>query len=147
MDVCADSKVHKECVYANFGLVSVKTCAAVLFVDGGPRNFQFIKTVAVCCSEEKFDLSDASGDMMRKLESTLNTQRQDFFRAECTSRKDFQGIAAMVLYKDGWHCNDSPKFCCCPTLESVYLSTTREKDEYCQSIAVSSSCIYKRYIL
>jgi hypothetical protein len=140
MDSLEDAKTHKECVHVSFAKVHVKTAAIVLFVDGGPRNFQFISSVAVTCSETNDTTATSGQDLMKKLESALHTHRTALFRAQCVARKDFQGIAALVIYKDGWHsADDSPKFACCPVLEPVFLPTTREKDEYCQSVAVSST--------
>jgi hypothetical protein len=49
-------------------------------------------------------------------------------------------VAALVVYKDGWHADDSPRYACCPTLDPVFLPTTREKDEYCQTVAVRVVC-------
>ena len=144
LDLLQDAKCHKECVHICFPLVDIKTAAMVMFVDGGPRNFQYISTVAITCSERDETTAESSEDLVKQLESSMNAGRSGLFRAEytCVAKKDFQGIAAMVVYKDGWHEDDSPQFVCCPTLEPVYLPTTREKDEYCQSIAVSSTVYY-----
>lgn len=121
-----------------FSDVDIKTTSMVLFVDGGPRNFQFITSVGVTCAEILYDNAESGSDMMKKLESALqgSRHRTSLFHAEAFTRKDFQGVVAMVLYKDGWHTDDSPRFACCPNLEPVFLATTREKDEYCQTITV-----------
>ena len=126
-------------MYVRFSEIDVKTTSIVLFVDGGPRNFQFINNVSLTCSEIIYDNAATGSDMMKKLESALQGSRNKvcLFRSEMSARKDFQGIAALVLYKDGWHPSDSPRFACCPTLEPVFMTTTREKDEYCQAVTVS----------
>jgi len=85
------SNTFSESVKIDFRLVSKETSAIMLFLDGGPRNFQFVQSITVKC-EPVAARSVIPGQVAP----------QGLFEFTEKSRKDFQGVALGVVYKDGW---------------------------------------------
>jgi hypothetical protein len=72
---------------------------------------------------------------------------QPLFECINRTRKDFQGVLLNILYKDGWHdqetnpssdgmSNGTPIWSLKNVFEPVYVPTIREKDEKCHSLIV-----------
>lgn len=87
----AQSNTFSENVKVDFRLFDTETSAILLFLDGGPRNFQFVQSITVTC-EPVSARSVIPGQ----------TAPAGLFQFTEKSRKDFQGVALAVVYKNGW---------------------------------------------
>ena len=85
------TNTFSESVKIDFRMVSKETSAIMLFLDGGPRNFQFVQGITVKC-EPVAARSVIPGQ----------AAPQGLFEFSEKSRKDFQGVALAVVFKDGW---------------------------------------------
>ena len=111
--------------------VDPATTAILLFLDGGPRNFQFVQTLTVSCLQVPSARKEGSflpdhGKQIRTL-----------FQMHSRARKDYQGIALCVLYKDGW-VDDKTQWMTKSIMEPVNLVNTKDKDERCVQLVIGA---------
>lgn len=135
IDMYEQSSSHQENVHFDLTKIDPHTAAIVLFVDGGPRNFQFVQTVIVHCSQENID-SDSS-NFMSKVEPGAYSNAL-LFQSASRARKDFQGVALNVIFRDGWNDDGTPKWHIKNIFEPLYVPTSREKDERCAQIVITT---------
>lgn len=124
----------------NFSKVDPATAAILLFVDGGPRNFQFVQNLIVHFSQENADADDAFLPM-----DPSGVQNPLLFQIVGRGRKDFQGVALGVFYKDGWHANGLRCWSLKNLFEPVYVPTSREKDEKCGQFIINTVPALDKY--
>lgn len=139
-----------ESVKIDLNKVSKNISAILFLLDGGPRNFQFVQSVAVQCIQIPVDnstniLAPIGGD----------THSYPLFNITGKTRKDYQGVALFVIYKDGWHENGikdemtdlkrSPsrskfnqKWVAKSFLEPIYVTTKKAIDERCGQLVVGA---------
>jgi WD40 repeat protein len=129
------SSSHQEEVHFDLSKIDQHTAAIVLFVDGGPRNFQFVQSVIVHCSQENVD-SDSS-NFMSKVEPGAYSNAL-LFESASRARKDFQGVALNVIFRDGWNEDGTCKWHIKNIFEPLYVPTSREKDERCAQIVITT---------
>eukprot|EP00605_Chrysophyceae_sp_TOSAG23-4_P000072 GSChrysophyteH1.ASY1.ANO1.74.1 assembled CDS len=110
------SNTFSENVKIDFRLVHKDTSAIMLFLDGGPRNFQFVQTVTVTCEPVA-------------ARSVIPGQAPPaaIFQFTEKTRKDFQGIALAVVYRDGWL--PIPEEVMDSIFEPVFVSSQKAKSE------------------
>jgi len=88
----ASSNTFSENVKVDFRLFDRETSAVMLFLDGGPRNFQFVQSITVLCEPVA----------ARSVVLPGQAAPLGLFQFTEKSRKDFQGVALAVVYKNGW---------------------------------------------
>jgi WD40 repeat protein/Ca2+-binding EF-hand superfamily protein len=132
-DVGDISAEYVECLKIDFDKIKFGTSAILLYLDGGPRNFQFVQNVSVKCLqiavEQKgsFLPSDSDGVKTDALFSLIGK-----------TKRDYQGLALCVLYKDGWQDDsDKPQWIAKTFLEPIYATTSKLKDEKGQALVVN----------
>lgn len=132
-DVGDISAEYIECLKVDFDKIKFGTSAILLYLDGGPRNFQFVQSVSVSClqiaveQEGAFLPNDSGG-----------VKTEPLFILTGKTKRDFQGLALCVLYKDGWQENsDKPQWVAKTFLEPIYATTSKLKDEKGQSLVVN----------
>jgi WD40 repeat protein len=86
------ANTFSESIKLDFRLMNKETCAVMLFLDGGPRNFQFVQSITLTCDPVMSRSSVIPGQAVPPA----------LFQFTEKSRKDFQGVALAVIYKDGW---------------------------------------------
>eukprot|EP00981_Chlorochromonas_danica_P013586 scaffold6531_cov169-Ochromonas_danica.AAC.8 len=119
----------------DFDLVNPETSAIVLFLDGGPRNFQFLQTVALECSRVYAE---------RTLNSFLPKEEEGsktgpLFQLSGRTRKSYQGLALCVFYKavDWEGLAARPLWVVKSLLEPLYVSSIRDKQERCTQLVIA----------
>jgi WD40 repeat protein/Ca2+-binding EF-hand superfamily protein len=135
---------HAEDVSFEFDLIEPSVTAVLVYLDGGPRNYQLVQCVLVHCNvlmrlssdkekeknpEQEFLASSSIAEAMQgntKLWSTL-----------IQTKKDYCGVCCGLLFKSKW-IEGVPCFAYkaldCPSL----VSTNKEKDELTQVITVNN---------
>jgi hypothetical protein len=108
-------------------------------VDGGPRNFQSVQSVIVHCV-----LENPNNDSEFTVDIASN-QKTMLFQTIGRTRKDFQGIASLVIYRDtevregcnGWVVKN--------LYEPLFVATSREKEERCLQLLVAAVPVLHKY--
>ena len=134
----APPDVYVERAKIQFDKVDHKTAAIAIFLDGEPRIFQYVEHVTVECCHIPTDGNEVSFLLSSASTNTL-------FKLYARPHKEYQGICLCVLYKDRWMGNHTAIWAVKTTLEPIYVQTTREKDEKCQQISISSVPALERY--
>lgn len=131
LEASAASNSFFECVSIDFESVDSATTAILLFLDGGPRNFQFVSSVSVSCLQVPSSKKEVSflPDHEKKIHK--------LFQMNGRARKDYQGMALCALYKDGW-IGDKPQWVTKSILEPVNLSNAKDKDDRCAQLVIGA---------
>lgn len=123
-----------ECVTVDLMAVDHTIQAIMMYLDGGPRNFQYLQSIAINCistrrvnAEETF-LSSSSADK----------KHSPIFQINGKCRKDYQGVMLVVLYKDGWDKNGHPQWVCNAMMEPMYVTAVKEKEEKCEQMIINT---------
>ena len=85
------SNTFSENVKVDTRLVNHETTAILLYLDGGPRNFQFVQNISLTCNP-----------VLARSVIPGQAAPPGHFTFTERAAKDFQGVALAVLYKDGW---------------------------------------------
>lgn len=135
-DINANSKgsSHQENVSIDLSSISSNVCAIFILIDGGQRNFQHVQRVMLSCSQENLDKDQSN--FMNKVDPSLFSSLI-LFQCVHRSKKDLEGIAHSVLFRDGWDPDRHPiwKFKC--VFEPLYSKSMKEKDDICTNLAIS----------
>jgi hypothetical protein len=127
IDSNESSNSHIECFKFDSKIVDPSTTAILLYLDGGPRNFQFLQGVHIQCSRIVADRS--YGDFL-PTEDTNNSKNGPIFKISARTRKNYQGLALCVLYKDGWNeAADCPRWSVRSFMEPMFVTSTKDKQE------------------
>lgn len=122
------SNVFSESVKVDFRLVDSETSAILLYLDGGPRNFQFVQSVACNCNPIA-------------LRAVVPGQAPPpgLFTFGDRTRKDYQGIGMCVLYKDGFiDDTEQPQWVCKRLFEPAFTSNKKAKEDFNSSLVVGN---------
>jgi hypothetical protein len=134
IDSTTQTSSHQEIVTIDFNLVHPHTAAIVLFVDGGCRNFSLTQRLIVHCSEE--NKASATDNMMAKVAEGAFMNRQ-LFKCINRPRKDAEGLALCVLYKDGWHGDEGASAWSYRLFfEGIFTEVTKAKMNLCDELVV-----------
>ena len=101
----------------------------LLFVDGGPRNFQFVQRLVLHCWKENIDYDETN--FMNTIDQS-NIIKVPLFYTQCRVRKDFEGLAHFVLYKKEL-ADASIVWVCKPVYLPVFEPGVHEKDDHCNT--------------
>ncbi|CAE7683877.1 unnamed protein product, partial [Symbiodinium microadriaticum] len=142
IDAYVQSASYEENVHFDLGKIDKRTAAIVLFVDGGPRNFQFVQSIIVHCSQENLD-SDAS-NFMSKVEPGAYSNAL-LFQSQNRTRKDYQGVVLNVLFREGWNEDGTAQWHIKNVFEPLHVPTSREKDERCGQLVVATVPALDKY--
>jgi len=88
IDNTDSGNAHMECFKFDTRLVDNSTTAVLLYLDGGPRNFQFLQSCNVQCSRVVADRS--YGDFL-PTEDTTTGKNGPIFKISARTRKNYQG--------------------------------------------------------
>jgi Ca2+-binding EF-hand superfamily protein len=136
-DINANSKgsSHQENVHIDLSVISSNICAIFILVDGGQRNFQHVQKLILNCFQENIEKDQCN--FMNKVDPSLYSS-QPLFQCVNRSKKDFEGVAHSVLYRDGWDSNRNNvwKFKC--IYEPLYSKSMKEKDDLCNHFAITT---------
>ena len=115
----------QENVHISFPALNRDVSAMMVFIDGGPRNFQFVQRIVLHCWQENTDTDDTN--FMHKIDSA-RTERTPLFYTQCLAHRDYEGLAALVLYKvDGGN-----RWGAKPIFDPTFSPGVRGKNEHCQ---------------
>ena len=126
----AGKSSHEENCHISFPLVDERMSSMLLFVDGGPRNYQFVQKIVLHCWQENTDIDDSN------FMNTIGQKKVKvpLFYTQCRARKDLEGLNCFVLYRK--EVDTSFKWACKPVHDPVFVSGIREKDDHCHSYVV-----------
>jgi hypothetical protein len=136
LDNTKESKTHEEQVRINFSNVAPNTSSAIVFIDGGPRNFQSASTITIRVTR-KFIHNDGASNFSASLDNIAADDQATLFETCCVPRKDYQAILALVLHKTGFHPDGSAAWSCKAVFEPVMVSRSKEKDDVCDKAIVN----------
>ena len=142
IDAYVQSSSYEENVHFDLSKIDKRTAAIVLFVDGGPRNFQFVQSIIVHCSQENLD-SDTS-NFMSKVEPGAYSNTL-LFESQHRTRKDYQGVVLNVLFREGWNADGTAQWHIKNVFEPLYVPTSREKQERCAQLVVATVPALAKY--
>ncbi|RYG68911.1 WD40 repeat domain-containing protein, partial [archaeon] len=130
------SRVRTEFIKIDFRLVNPLTSAIVVFLDGGPRNFQYLQSVSMECNrvlpERTF------GDFLPK-DNNEESQSGPLFQLSGRTRKTYKGLVMCVFYKDGWlPDSEMPQWLMRAFLEPVYVSSLKDKQDKCTHLVIQA---------
>lgn len=134
IDSTTQTSSHQEIVTIDFNRVHPHTAAIMLFVDGGSRNFGLTQRLIVHCSEE--NKANGKENMMAKVAQGAFMNRQ-LFKCINRPRKDSEGLALCVLYKDGWGKVGCSAWAFRLFFEGIYTDVTKAKMNMCDELVVS----------
>jgi Ca2+-binding EF-hand superfamily protein len=136
-DINANEKgsSHQENVHIDLSTISSNVCAIFILVDGGQRNFQHVQRVVLSCSQENLERDQSN--FMNKVDPSLFSTLV-LFQCVNRSKKDFEGIAHSVLYRDGWDDDRNPIWIFKCIYEPLYTKSMKEKDDICNNLAIST---------
>jgi WD40 repeat protein/Ca2+-binding EF-hand superfamily protein len=122
------SNVFSESLKVDFRLVDKETSAILLYLDGGPRNFQFVSSIATSCNP-------------LALRAVVPGQAAPpgLFMFGDRTRKEFQGVAMCVLFKDGLiEGTDQPQWVCKRLLMPAFTSNKKAKEDFSSSLVIGN---------
>lgn len=122
------SNVFSESVKVDFRLVDKETSAILLYLDGGPRNFQFVQSVACNCNP-----------IALRAVVPGQTPPPGLFTFGDRTRKEYQGIGMCVLYKDGFiDDTEQPQWMCKRLLQPAFTSNKKAKEDFNAGLVVGN---------
>ena len=131
IDAHITQSYHEENCHVSFPLVQGNVSCMLLFIDGGPRNFQFVQNIVIHCWQENTDSSES--DFMTAIDTNYTTKFPLFY-TQYRCRKDFEGLNAFVLYRKDLE--ETFQWIGKPVYDPVYVSGNHEKDEHCSQLIV-----------
>jgi hypothetical protein len=139
IDSIMNENAHKEFSTITLGDVATSVSAMLFFVDGGPRNFQFVQSIIMNCDMiNGFDKNSFSSSSMSAEIST------PLFDISSRTRKDCQGVALCVLYKH-FYSDGSCTWVMKNLFEHIYVGTLREKDDKCGHLIIQNVPSLEKY--
>lgn len=142
---------YVECMKINFDNVSPHCAAILLVVSGGPRNFQFVANLTVN------SVKLAAEKESTFLPSGADNSAEPLFMSSTKPKRDYQGVAICVIYKDGWKQADrpfeehpqqdatidlesyeKPVWHCKCVMEPLYGTTASANDEQCAVVVINA---------
>eukprot|EP01038_Epipyxis_sp_PR26KG_P009407 gene9407-12668_t len=130
-----------ESLKADFKLVSQSTSSILLFLDGGPRNFQHISSVSMSCFKNSANRN--FGEFLP--DEKTDSKNNNTFKITGRTRKNYLGLALCVIYRDGWNSNETPRWAVKTILEPLFVSSEKAKEEKCTQIVVSNVPALEKY--
>lgn len=134
IDAQSQTKEHVECMTIDFLKVDSSTQGYLLYLDGGPRNFQYIQGIMVHCvpavrenAEETFLTSSSDG-----------RKGIPIFQVPGKARKDYQGIVCCCIFKDGWDEDGTSKWMVKSCMEAIHVAAVKEKEDFCDLMIVNT---------
>lgn len=132
-----EGPLRAECLKIDFRAVDPAMSAIILFLDGGPRNFQYLQSVNVQCSRVFPDRSVYSDFLPSEGEDTR--KNGPAFNMSGRTRKNFQGVILCVLFKEGWNeIKNSPAWAAKALMEPLFVTGSKEKQDICGELVVNS---------
>jgi hypothetical protein len=111
----------------DFDQVTHDRSAIVLFLDGGPRNFQFLQSVFMECNRVYAERT-INSFLPRDVEE--NNKHGPLFQTSGRARKTYKGLSLCCFYKDGWNAlTDKPKWVMKVFFDPVFVSSLKDKLE------------------
>lgn len=144
LDNTKESKSHEEQVHINFNNIASSTSSAIVFIDGGPRNFQCVSNITARVTR-KFIQNDGASNFSASLDNIASDEEMTLFESSCVPRKDYQAVLALVLHKTGFHANGSVAWSCKAVFEPVMVSRSKEKDDVCDKAIVNLVPLLHQY--
>eukprot|EP01035_Chromulina_nebulosa_P018163 gene18163-23821_t len=140
IDVGSGSNAFTESVKIEIGNIDNHVEAFLLLLNGGPRNFQHVKTVGIQCFQ-------IPGDKAKKsISDAINSkQTKGLFQFKGKARKDLNCVAIGLVFKDGWHNEDSPRWAIKSFLEPISVFSTKEIEDKCFSLVVDAVPILQKF--
>ena len=136
IDATEANNAHVECFKFDSRIVDSSTAAILLYLDGGPRNFQFLQAVNIQCNRVVADRS--FGDFLPTEDATTG-KNGPVFKISARTRKNYMGLALCVLYKDGWNeATDRPRWAVRSFMEPLFVTSTKDKQEKLGLLVVSA---------
>jgi hypothetical protein len=135
MDNTKESKTHEEQVHVDFNKISPNTSSAIVFIDGGPRNFQYASGITARVTK-KIVQEEGASNFSASLENIASVDLA-LFESSCVPRKDYQAMLALVLHKTGYHPGGKAAWSCTAVFDPVMVSRSMEKDEVCDRAVVN----------
>lgn len=130
------SKGYHESLKVDFRIVKSSTSAIVVFVDGGPRNFQYLQSMTITCSRVKQEKS--YGGFLPQEDDGIG-KTGPLFQITGRTRKSYKGLVVCAFYKDGWdEKTQAPRWVAKSFMEPVYVSSLREKQERCTQLVIGA---------
>lgn len=127
---------YMETIKLDFRIVNPKTSAIVLYLDGGPRNFQFLQSVTMEC--HRILPERAYGDFLPS-EDNGDGKKGPVFTIQARTRKSYKGLALCAFYKDGWNQEAScPIWTMRAFLEPLFVASMKEKQDRCTQLIINS---------
>ena len=133
LDVGSQNNLFMESAKIDINSIDSKTDAILIYLDGGPKNFQFASNIGIQCLQVPSHKASYSIS-----ESLGSKQTKALFNFITRPKKDYHGIAMAVLYKDGWYTSTKPKWNIKILLEPFYVTNTKEIEEKCFNVIVTS---------
>lgn len=126
---------QKEFVRASLHAVDKGTYAALLYLDGGSRNFQHVQGIHV--NFDEFVSSVAESTFGMPSSADVDTKAFEICHMLGKTRNNCQGALLLLLYKTFYSDKGDYRWTVKNILESVYCNNLREKDEKCREIIIS----------
>ena len=125
-------------MHINLSKISSTTSSAIIFIDGGSRNFQFAKNITLHASKKTLH-DDGSSNFSISLSNIQNSDDDlSLFQSSCSPKKDYEGLIALVLHKVGFHEeNGEVMWSCKAILEPILVSSSSEKDKVCDTSIIN----------
>ena len=122
------SNVFKESLKIDFRLVDKETTAILLYLDGGPRNFQFVQSINTTCNPIAVR-ANVPGQAPPPALVQFGER----------TRKEYQGVSLCVLYKCGFiEGTDQPVWVCKRIMEPSFTSNKKAKEELVHGLVVAN---------
>ena len=122
------SNVFKESLKIDFRLVDKETTAILLYLDGGPRNFQFVQSINTTCNPIAL-----RANVPGQAPPPALVQFGD------KTKKEYQGVSMCVLYKDGFiEGTEQPLWMCKRLVEPSFTSNKKAKEEMVSNLVVAN---------
>lgn len=118
MDNTKESKTHEEQVHIDLVNVSSNTSSAIVFIDGGTRNFQHASGITARLTKKHIHVEGTS-NFSESLDNIASSIDVSLFESSCVTRKDYQAMLGLVFHKTGFHDDGSVVWSCKPVFEPV----------------------------
>ena len=119
-----------ECVKIEFSAIDSSVTAILLFLEGGQRNFQFVNSLSL------YGVKLASDRTETSFLPNAGAQNQSLFQADGRVRKDNQGLALCVLYRDGW-IDGKPQWLIRAVMEP-FTDYVKGKEDACDQLVINT---------
>jgi hypothetical protein len=139
--ICNDENVHID-----IRKLCKRTCAIVVFVDGGARNFNVCEKLLLHCSQENTkDMGDLS--FIQQLQSDSDRSKVHLFSSEFHSRpQDYEGMVVGVVYQNGFHTDTGGvQWCCKSVFDPCWKVKAKEKEDYATQLLLGAVPLFDKF--